>query len=119
MIWALLAGAILSEVAATLALRMAALRTTGRRSGQEPRGGKTGWLIVMAVGYLAAFAFLTFALSGGLALGVAYGIWAASGVALTALASRILFNEPLTKVMSLGIALIVAGVLLVELGAAH
>ncbi|PKW13678.1 DMT family transporter [Saccharopolyspora spinosa] len=51
-------------------------------------------------------------------IGVAYGIWAASGVARTALASRILFNEPLTKVISVGIGLIIAGVLFIELGAA-
>ncbi|MFE3138525.1 SMR family transporter [Streptomyces scopuliridis] len=75
--------------------------------------------MVLVAGYLAAFAFLTLALDGGLALGVAYGIWAASGVALTALASRVLFNEPFTKIMGLGIILIIAGVLFIELGAAH
>ena len=55
----------------------------------------------------------------GLGLGVAYGIWAASGVALTAVASKALFKEPLTALMMGGIALIIAGVLLVELGALH
>ena len=55
----------------------------------------------------------------GLGIGVAYGIWAASGVALTAVASKFLFKEPFTWVMALGIALIIGGVLLVELGAAH
>ena len=40
----------------------------------------------------------------GLALGVAYGIWAATGVALTATLSRMLFKEPLTKVMAAGSA---------------
>ena len=52
-------------------------------------------------------------------LGVAYGIWAAAGVALTAIGSRVFFKEPLTRVMVLGIALIMAGVLLVELGTSH
>ncbi|MEU9059229.1 SMR family transporter [Streptomyces sp. NPDC048430] len=108
MTWLLLAGAILAEVAATLSLRMA-----------SQGGGSKKWFIAVAGGYLAAFAFLTLALNGGLALGVAYGIWAATGVALTALASRVLFKEPLTKVMGLGIALIVTGVLFIELGAAH
>ncbi|MGW7024115.1 DMT family transporter [Streptomyces decoyicus] len=108
MTWIFLAGAILSEVAATLSLRMAAQAENKRK-----------WFVGLGAGYLAAFVLLTLALDGGLALGVAYGIWAASGVALTALASRILFKEPLTKVMSLGIALIVAGVLAIELGAAH
>ena len=41
------------------------------------------------------------------------------GVALTAVASKFLFNEPFTWVMAAGIALIIGGVLLVELGAAH
>lgn len=107
MTWLLLAGAILSEVAATLSLRMA-----------TQDGGSRKWLIAVVAGYLAAFGFLTFALDGGLALNVAYGIWAATGVALTAVASRALFKEPLTKTMGLGIGLIVAGVLLIELGAA-
>jgi small multidrug resistance pump len=108
MTWIFLAGAILSEVIATLSLRMAA-----------QGGGKKTWFIAVAAGYVAAFVFLTVALDGGLALGVAYGIWAASGVALTAIASRVLFDEPLTKVMGFGIVLIVGGVLLIELGAAH
>ena len=62
MIWVFLAGAILTEVAATLALRVAATRTT-RQGGGEQGGGKAIWLVVMAVGYLAAFVFLTLALN--------------------------------------------------------
>ncbi|MFI0356412.1 DMT family transporter [Actinomadura sp. 9N407] len=108
MTWLSLIGAIISEVAATLSLRMAA----------RP-GGHKAWFAAVGVGYLVAFAFLTLTLSGGMALGVAYGIWAALGVALTALASRVLFKEALTKVMGLGIVLIAAGVLVIELGAAH
>jgi len=107
MIWIFLVAAILSEVTATLSLRMAS------------HGAGSKWLVVVVAGYLTAFACLALALDGGLALGVAYGIWAASGVALTALASRILFDEPLTKVMAAGICLIALGVLCIELGAAH
>ena len=73
----------------------------------------------VAIGYLAAFAFLSLTLSAGMGLGVAYGIWAASGVALTAILSKLLFDEPFTWIMAAGIALVVGGVLLVELGAAH
>ena len=56
-----------------------------------------------------------------MALGVAYGIWGALGVALTAVMSALIFDEALTALMGLGIALIIAGVLTVELGsqAAH
>ena len=70
-------------------------------------------------GYLGAFAMLTLALKEGLGLGIAYGIWSAGGVAVTAIASRLLFGEPLTRTMVAGIVLIMAGVLLVELGSAH
>ena len=66
-----------------------------------------------------AFAMLTLALKEGLAFGAAYGIWSAGGVAVTAIASRILFGEPLTRTMMAGIALIMTGVLLVEFGSAH
>jgi len=54
-----------------------------------------------------------------MALGVGYGIWAACGVALTAILSKLLFDEPFSWIMAAGIALVVGGVLLVELGAAH
>ena len=55
--------------------------------------------------------------AAGMDLGVAYGIWAATGVALTAIASYLLFKEPFTWLKSLGVVLIVGGVLLVEAGA--
>ncbi|MFD0427769.1 DMT family transporter [Streptomyces zhihengii] len=57
----------------------------------------------------------------GPALGVAYGIWGASGVALTAVLATFIFGDPLTALMGVGIALVIAGVLCVELGtqAAH
>lgn len=104
--WRFLGLAIVLEVAATLSLRAAS-------------AGRKAWYALVVSGYLGAFAFLTLALREGLALGIAYGIWAATGVALTAVASRVLFKEPLTVLMSSGIALIAMGVLLVELGAHH
>ena len=72
--------------------------------------------MLTAVGYTASFVFLAAVLRRGMAIGVAYGIWAASGVTLTALAAAVLFDEALTGVMGLGFVAIVAGVLLVELG---
>jgi small multidrug resistance pump len=50
---------------------------------------------------------------------VSYGIWAACGVALTAVDSKVLFDEPLTNLMLVGIGFIMIGVLLVETGASH
>ncbi|MEE1618483.1 DMT family transporter [Brachybacterium sp. J153] len=106
MSWLLLSGAILTEVAATLSLRMAA---TGRRR----------WYAPVVLGYVLAFALLSGALAAGMPLGVAYGVWTAVGIIATALLSRILFREALTPVMLGGMGLIVAGVLLVELGGTH
>ena len=80
---------------------------------------KKRWYVGVAVGYVLAFTMLSLALAGGMALGVAYGIWAASGVALTAILSKFLFKEPFTWLMGLGIVLIVGGVLCIELGAVH
>jgi small multidrug resistance pump len=70
--------------------------------------------------YLASFYLLWLSLSMGMPVGIAYGIWTACGVALVAVVARFLFQEPLTWVMALGIALIVAGVLTIEMaGAVH
>jgi small multidrug resistance pump len=103
MTWLLLAAAILFEVTGTLALRMA---TVHRRV----------WYLVVVAGYLLAFLCLSVVLRLGMGLGLAYGIWTAVGIALTAIASKALFDEPLTRVMVGGIALIAVGVLLLELG---
>ncbi|GAA0036347.1 SMR family transporter [Brevibacterium metallidurans] len=105
--WLLLIGAILLEVLATICLRMASV------------GGSKKWYAGVAAGYIVSFSLLSLTLRTGFPLGVAYGIWAATGVALTALAGRVLFRERLTRTMVAGIALIIAGVLLIELGAAH
>jgi len=102
--WAYLVAAILFEVGGTLSLRVAAL-------------GHRRWYAAVGAGYLAAFSFLALALNEGMSLGIAYGIWAAAGVALTAIGSKFLFKEPLTPFMSTGIALIIGGVLLLEIGA--
>lgn len=106
MAWLLLIGAVVFEVAGTLSLRMAAM--TSRR-----------WYAAVATAYPIAFGMLFLALAQGMPLGMAYGIWAALGVALTAVLSKFLFDEPLTALMGLGIVLIAGGVLLIEIGAVH
>jgi small multidrug resistance pump len=106
--WWALAGAILIEVVATLSLRA----SDGFR--------RKAWIAPVIAGYLASFYLLWISLSLGMPVGIAYGIWTACGVALVAVIARVLFKEPLTWVMVLGIALIVAGVLTIEMaGALH
>ena len=101
--WPALGGAIISEVSATLALRQAL--------------NQPGFYVMVGIGYALAFILLSLTLKAGMPLGVAYGLWGALGVALTAVLSMLVFGEPITVLVALGIALIIAGVLLVELGA--
>ena len=89
MSWAFMIAAVLSEVTATLTLKSAA---TGR-----PR-----LYLGVPLGYVLAFAFLTGALRAGMPLGVAYGVWTAAGVALTAIFSRVIHKEPMTPLMIAG-----------------
>lgn len=100
--WLLLAGAILSEVTASLSLKGAL---------DHP-----GFYALVAIGYVTSFALLALVLRQGMPLGAAYGIWGAMGVAVTAVMSALIFGESLTWVMGAGIALIIGGVLAVELG---
>ena len=100
--WILLAGAIVTEVTGTLALRGALDRP---------------WLYAVTLaGEVASFYLLVKVLQAGMPLGVAYGVWSALGVAATAVFSSVLFDEAFTGVMVLGLVLIVGGVVLVENG---
>ncbi|SEI14692.1 MULTISPECIES: SMR family transporter [unclassified Leifsonia] len=101
--WIMLGAAIASEVMASLSLKGALTQPL--------------WYALVVAGYLAAFTFISLSLRGGMGLGVAYGIWGALGVALTALLAAAIFHEPITPVMMTGLALIIGGVLIVELGA--
>jgi small multidrug resistance pump len=106
--WLALAGAILVEVFATLALRA----SDGFR--------KKAWIAPIVAGYLMSFYLLWVSLGLGMPVGIAYGVWSACGVALVAVIARFLFAEPLTWMMGAGIALIVGGVLMIEVaGLAH
>ena len=100
--WALLLGAIATEVAATLSLR----------ASQD----HSAWLLLVVAGYLSAFVLLTMVLRAGVAVGVAYGIWGALGTACTAVLAAVIFGDPFTWPIVAGIGLIIAGVLLIELG---
>lgn len=100
--WLLLVAAVACEVTASLALKGALDRPS--------------LYAVVAVGYLTSLVSLTAVLQRGVPLGVAYGIWGALGVAATAVMSTLIFDESLTGVMVLGMAIVVVGVLTVELG---
>jgi small multidrug resistance pump len=106
--WFVLAIAIVVEVFATLGLRA----SEGFR--------KKAWIAPVVLGYLASFYLLWLTLAFGMPVGIAYGVWTACGVALVAVIARYLFGDPLTVRMLMGIALIVGGVLTIELaGVVH
>ena len=100
--WAILVAAIVLEVAATLALRAAI--------------DAPWWAVLTVAGYAGAFVALSALLRLGAPIGVVYGIWAAAGVALTAVLGTVLFAEPFTPLIGIGIAAVIAGVVLVETG---
>jgi len=98
--WAMLAAAIVTEVAGTLALR-----------------GSDGFTrlvpsIIVVVGYVASFVLLAIVLKT-LPVGIVYAIWSAVGVALVAVFGKILFDDPVPPLAVVGMVLIVGGVALV------
>lgn len=104
MTWLLLMVAIAAELVGTLSLRASDGLT------------RLPWVGVTVVAYILSFALLAQVLRLGMPVGIAYGIWAGLGVAITAVAGRLIWDDPLTWTMALGIALIIGGVLLVETG---
>lgn len=104
MSWVWLLTSILCEVAATLGLRAS--------GGFHERR----WIIPTGLGYAAAFLFLGLALDSGMPLGVAYGLWTAIGIVLIALMARVIWSDPVTHRMLVGMGFVIVGVLLVELG---
>ena len=99
--WLLLAAAIVVEMAATLSLKGAIAQPM--------------LYVVVVAGYAGAFGAVV--LRRGMGLAVAYGIWGAMGVVGTAVLSSWIFGEQLNAMMAAGIALVVAGVLAIEVGA--
>ncbi|MDO4257452.1 MAG: SMR family transporter [Kocuria sp.] len=75
-----------------------------------------GFYALATLGYVGAFVCLFVSLRSGMSLGVGYGIWGAAGVAATAVMSMLIFGEPITLLMGVGLVAVMLGVLLVEVG---
>ncbi|MDD2701952.1 MAG: SMR family transporter [Sideroxydans sp.] len=100
--WVFLSVAIVSEVIATSALKAS-------------EGFSRLWpSVIVVVGYAAAFYFLSLTLRT-IPIGVAYAIWSGVGVALIALISWVFFGQSLDFPGIVGISLIVAGVIVLNL----
>jgi len=100
--YAYLFAAILCEVVATSALKAAEGFT------------RLGPSLVVIVGYGLAFYCLSLTLRS-IPVGIAYAIWSGVGIVLIALAGWLFYRQPLDGPAILGIALILAGVLVINL----
>ncbi len=99
--WVYLGIAIVSEVAGTSALKASAGFT------------RLGPSLVVGVGYASAFYFLSLTLRT-IPVAVAYAIWSGVGIALIAFVSWLVYGQKLDVPALLGIALIVAGVVVLN-----
>ena len=106
MSWILLALAIASEVFGTLCLKAS-------------DGFSKLWpSIGVAIGYASAFGLLAITLKR-LDIGITYAIWSGVGIIGASLGGYLIFNQHLSKIAILGMVLIVAGVIVINLGGAH
>ncbi|MFF6892618.1 multidrug efflux SMR transporter [Streptomyces microflavus] len=104
--YGLLAAAIAAEVAGTTAMKYS-------------DGFTRLWpSIGTAVGYLIAFTLLAQTLKT-LSVGTAYAIWAGVGTAAVALIGILFLGESSSPVKLAGVALIVVGVVVLNLGGEH
>lgn len=69
--------------------------------------------IVTVLAFSACFYFLSHALKS-IPLGIAYAIWAGLGIVLTAAVSVIIFKQSLDKAAILGMLMIIAGVIVIN-----
>lgn len=72
----------------------------------------------LLIGYGLAFYTLSLSLKT-LNLGVAYAIWAGLGTALTAIVGVLIYKENFNMKKLWGLALIIGGVILLNIGGAH
>ncbi|MFJ6659987.1 DMT family transporter [Streptomyces sp. NPDC091377] len=102
----LLAGAIAAEIAATTSMKYS-------------EGFTRLWpSVITAVGYVVAFALLAQTLQT-VSVGTAYAIWSGAGTAAIAVIGTLFLGEGMTVTKAAGIALIVIGVVVLNLGGAH
>ena len=103
--WSVLATAIASEIAATLSLKAAG-------NGSVPA------IAIVVVGYAASVGLLMLALKR-IDVSIAYAAWAGTGTAVVALLGMTLLGESASGLKVASVALVIAGVVGLNLGGAH
>ena len=104
--WLLLIGAVVMEVIGTTALKLSDGFTRLTPS------------IVVVIGYGLAFTALGFVLKR-IEMGVAYAVWAGLGTALIALVGVVFFGESLNPVKIASLALIIIGLIGLNIAGSH
>jgi small multidrug resistance pump len=99
--WIYLAIAIFAEVVATSALKASEGFTHLAPSA------------LVVVGYAAAFYFLSLTLRS-IPVGVAYAMWSGAGIVLISIIGALLFRQSLDAPAILGMALIILGVVVIQ-----
>jgi small multidrug resistance pump len=104
--YALLAGAIAAEIAATTTMKYS-------------EGFTRLWpSLITVTGYVLSYALLSATLRT-LSVGTAYAIWAGAGTAVIAVIGMLFLHESASPVRLAGIALVIVGVVLLNLGGSH
>jgi small multidrug resistance pump len=106
MVYFMLGGAILAEILGTTAMKY-----SDGFSRLLPSLGTVS-------GYLIAFALLARTLRT-MSVGTAYAIWAGVGTAVIAAIGMVFLGESASPVKLAGLALVIAGVVVLNLGGAH
>ena len=101
-VYAILAIAIVSEVIGTLSLKASDGFT------------RLGPSLIVVVAYGLAFYFLSMTLKS-IPVGIAYAVWSGMGVTLVALIGWLVFGQKLDLAAVLGMGLIIAGVIVLNL----
>ncbi len=100
--WMFLSMAIVAEVIATSSLKASAEFTKFWPS------------LIVVVGYAIAFYFLSLTLRS-IPVGIAYAVWSGLGIVLVSLVGWWLYNQTLDLASIIGMGLIIAGVLVINL----
>ncbi|KAF4409339.1 MULTISPECIES: multidrug efflux SMR transporter [Streptomyces] len=106
MVWMTLAAAILAEVLGTTAMKYS-------------EGFTRLWpSLGTAAGYAVAFFLLAQTLKS-LSVGTAYAVWSGAGTAAIAAIGMVFLGESANAAKLIGIALVIAGVVVLNWGGAH
>jgi small multidrug resistance pump len=102
MIYIYLAAAIVAEVIATSALA-------------KTNGFTSLWPSLVSIAFYGIAFFLLSLVTRTMPVGIVYAVWSGAGIVLVALAGWLLFGQKLDLAALIGLAMIIAGVLVINL----